>query len=127
MDVARPAFVRHLALDKYREVEDMRETLGFDAVRAAAEACTFLERGRYRELWRRHWRDVVVPAAGQAEGAALIPAMEQALGGALVEESAAREATGDRPIDEEPEYRQFIDASAERIRREGADMFEGLG
>ena len=25
------------------------------------------------------------------------------------------------------EYRQFIDASAERIRREGADMFEGLG
>jgi hypothetical protein len=120
-EISRQAFVRHLALDKYREIEDMRETLGFDGDRAAAEACTFLERGGYREIWRRHWCAVVVPAAGSATGPALLPVLEQALGAALAEEIAARQARGDRAIDEEPEYRAFVDANIERSRRDGAD------
>jgi hypothetical protein len=127
MDAARQAFVRHLALDKYREIEDMQETQGFDATRAAEEACTFLARGPYREVWRRHWRELVVAAAEHVSGPALLPMIEQALTTALADEEAARQASGDRALDEEPEYRRFVDASIERINRESTDVIEGLG
>ncbi len=125
-DAARQAFVRHLALDKYREIEDMQETLGFDANRAAEEACTFLGRGPYREVWRRHWRAMVVPAAEGAPGPALLPMIEQALATARADEEAARQASGDRTLDEEPEYRGFVDASIERIHRESPHGIESL-
>lgn len=126
MDAAREAFVRHLALEKFREVEDMKETLGFDDAKAAQEACTFLERGPYREIWRRHWREVVLPAASGSPGAALLGAMEEAIASALLDEEAARGERGDRPLDEDPEYKAFVDASMERLFREQAGELEQL-
>ncbi|MGH7277903.1 MAG: hypothetical protein ACREJG_04375 [Candidatus Rokuibacteriota bacterium] len=127
MDVARQAFVRHLALDKYREIEDMRETLGFETTRAAEEACTFLGRGRYREIWRRHWGAVAVPAARLHSGGDLLSAIEEALARALAEEEQARAAGGDRPLEEEAEYKGFVDACMERIHVDGADIIERPG
>ncbi|MGH7399299.1 MAG: hypothetical protein ACRELW_17375 [Candidatus Rokuibacteriota bacterium] len=126
LDVAREAFVRHLALDKYREMEDMKATLDFDDAGAAEDACTFLERGPYRMIWRRHWQAIVVPAAAQSSGAALLPAVEQALSAALAEEEQARQAQGDRPLDEEPEYKRFIDRSMDRLHHEACGEIERL-
>ncbi|MBI4561439.1 MAG: hypothetical protein HY724_05290, partial [Candidatus Rokubacteria bacterium] len=48
MDAAREGFVRYVALEKWREIEDMRETLGFDWARAAKEAGQFPGRGPYQ-------------------------------------------------------------------------------
>lgn len=126
LDAAREAFIRHLALEKYREMEDLKDTLGFDPVRAAEEACTFLERGPYRGIWRGHWRALVLPAAAATPGAELLPAMERALAAALDEEVTARAARGDRPIDEEPEYKGFIDANMERLHRDACGEIEQL-
>lgn len=119
MDVTRQAFVRYLALDKWREIEDLRDTLGFDWVRAAQETCQFLSRGAYAPLWTHQWRERVVPTAGQGDPGDLFAAIEQAIAGALQEEEAARKTRRDRPLDEEPEYKGFLDTAVERLAQQG--------
>ena len=126
MDAAREAFVRHCALEKWREMEDMRETLGFDAVRAVEEACTFLERGPYRHIWRRHWRAAVIPAAARGWGGELFVAMEEAIAAAFREEVEERRRQGDRPIEEDHEYKAFIDWAMERLLQEASGEIEQL-
>jgi len=120
MDTIREAFVRYLALEKFREVEDMKETLGFDDATAVREACTFLERGPYREIWRRHWQAAVLPAAATSPGGVLLGVMEKAIASALLDEEAARKQQGDRPLEEDFQYKTFVDAALERLLREGA-------
>jgi hypothetical protein len=124
MDVTRQAFVRHVALDKWREIEDLRETLGFDWTRAAAEACQFLSRGIYAPLWIQQWRAQVMPAAGQGNPGKLFSAVEQAIAAALQEEEAARKTRGDRPLEEEPEYKGFLDTAVERLAQQSAAELE---
>ena len=120
MDVTRQAFVRHFALDKWREIEDMRETLGFDWARAAEEACQFLSRGTYAPLWTQQWRAQVLPAAGRGDPGNLYSTVEQAIAAALPEEEAARKTRGDRPLEEEPEYKGFLDTAVERLAQQSA-------
>jgi hypothetical protein len=124
MDVTRQAFVRHLALDKWREIEDLRETLGFDWAQAAQEACQFLARGIYAPLWIRQWRVHVLPAAGQGNSGGLFSAVEQAVAAALQEEEAARKSRGDRTLEEEPEYKGFLDSAIERLAQQSAAELE---
>lgn len=38
MDTVRAAFVRWVALEKWREIEDLQTTLGFDLAQAVKEA-----------------------------------------------------------------------------------------
>lgn len=125
LDAAFEAFARHCALEKWRETEDMRETLGFDAPRAVEEACTFLERGPYRHIWRRHWRAVVAPvAATKGWGGDLFAAMEEAVAAAFREEIEERRRGGDRPIEEDPEYKAFLDCAMNQLFREAAGELE---
>ncbi len=120
MDVTRQAFVRFVSLEKWREIEDLRETLGFDWVKAAQEACQFLARGTYAPLWIQQWRAHVLPAAGQGDPGSLFSAVEQAIAAALQEEEAARKTRGDRPLEEEPEYKGFLDTAVERLAQQSA-------
>jgi len=124
MDVAREGFVRHVALDKWREIEDMRETLGFDWVRAVQEAGQFLGRGGYRSLWLRRWDEQVVPHAPEGEAGSLFAAIEKAVAAAVHDEDEARKSRGDRPLDEDPEFKAFTDASLEKFFRETAGEME---
>lgn len=126
-DVAREGFVRHLGLRKFREMEDMRATLGFDGERAALEAALFLERGPYREIWRRHWGARVVPAAALGQGPPLLRVIEEALAAALAEEERARAERGDRALEEEPEFKGFVDYETERFLRDALGEIEELG
>jgi hypothetical protein len=41
--------------------------------------------------------------------------VEQAIAAALPEEEAARKTRGDRPLEEEPEYKGFLDTAVERL------------
>lgn len=120
MDVAREAFVRYVALEKWREIEDMRETLGFDWGRAVEEAGGFLGRGPYRALWVRRWREQVLPATNGAEAGTLFAAIEAAAAAALADEVAARNDRRDRPLEEDPEYKGFLDAALGKLWREAA-------
>jgi hypothetical protein len=118
MDVVRDAFVRYVALEKWREMQDMRETLGFDHARAASEAGQFPERGRYQPLWVRQWVAEVGPETSAADAGKLFAAIERAIAGALHEEEEARRSQGDRPLDEDPGYKAFVDAALERLLSE---------
>lgn len=124
MDVTREAFVRYVALGKWREIEDLRETLGVDWARAAAEAGQFPGRGRYHRLWAARWQEYVRPEPGEADAGRLFASIEQAIAAAVRDEEAERRARGDRPLEEDPEYKEFVDAALEKLLRETAGELE---
>ena len=126
MDVTRQAFVRHLALDKWREIEDLRETLGFDWARAAEEACQFLTRGPYAPLWVRQWQADVLPTAPEGDPGTVFAAIERAVAGALLSEEGERKIRGDRPLDEDPEYKAFVDRGIEKLLSQQAGELESF-
>jgi hypothetical protein len=119
MDTVRAAFVRWFALEKWREVEDSRATLGFDLTQALNEAGQFPTRGRYQRLWALRWRaEVCTDVAGKDPGS-VFAAIERAVAAAVEEEDAERKLHGDRPLEEDPEYKGFVDRALERLLREG--------
>ena len=118
MDVAREAFVRYVALDRWREIEDMRETLGFDWTQATQEAGRFLGRGVYAPIWDRQWQEHVLPQVQDADPGKLFAAIERAVAAALHAEEAERKIRGDRPLDEDAEYKAFLDSALEKLFRE---------
>ena len=124
MDVAREAYARQLALDRWRDAEMLREGMGFDWPTAVREAGGFLERSPYHELWRRHWEAQVLPAAREGDPARIFAAIEAATRAALAEEETARAARGDRPLDLDPDYRAFLDRAYGRLARQTSDTYE---
>lgn len=119
MDTVRPAFVRYLALEKWREVEDLKTTLCLDPERALAEAGQFANRRGYRALWEARWRAEVLPRAAESEPGALFQAIERAIEAALREEESERKSRGEPPLEEDPEYKSFVDRQLERLLAEG--------
>jgi hypothetical protein len=119
MDTVRPAFIRWLALEKWREVEDIRATLGFDLKQALEEAGQFPSRGPHQPLWAAQWkREVCSESTGEDSGS-VFAAIERAVAAALQQEEAERESSGDRPLEEDPEYKSFVDRNLERLLRQG--------
>jgi len=119
MDTVRSAFIRWLALEKWREIEDLRATLGYGMEQALREAGEFPGRGRYQALWVARWQAEVRPELTGTDPGATFGAIERAVTSALSDEEAERKAHGDRPIDEDPEYKAFVDRALERLLREG--------
>ena len=124
MDVAREAFVRATALDKWREVEDLRAAAGLDLRRAVEEAGRFPGRGPYASLWERRWAAEVAPPAAPDDPGERFAAIERAVGAAVDDEREARRARRDRPFEEDPEYRRFLDDAFERLARAASDGLE---
>lgn len=124
LDETQAAFVRHVALERWRDWEALAETLG-DPRRALAEAGVFLERGAYRAPWQRLWRERVVDAAPPLD-AALFAVIEDAVAAALAQEVAERRDRGDRPVEEDPEYRAFTDRVVARLLREAGAAIEPI-
>ena len=119
MDTVRGAFVRWVALEKWREVEDLRATLGLDLGQAVDEAGQFPGRGRYQHLWMARWKAEVRPEVTGTEPGGVFKAIEQAVATAIEEEEAERKARGDPQLDEDPEYKAFVDGALESLLREG--------
>ena len=119
MDTVRAAFIRWMALEKWREVEDLRATLGFDLGQAVNEAGQFPSRGRYHPLWVSRWKLEVCPDAATKDSGSLFAAIEQAVATAVQEVEAERKLQGDRPLEEDPEYKAFVDRNLERLLRQG--------
>ncbi len=126
MDTVRSAFIRWMALEKWREVEDCRATLGMELRQALEEAGRFPGRGRYEPLWVARWKAQVSPEATGADSGKLFAAIEQAVTAALAEEEGERKAAGGPPLDEDPEYKAFVDSALERLLSEGGGTL-GMG
>lgn len=124
MDAARGAFIRYVALSKWREMEDMRETLGHDWAQAAQEAARFPDRGPYQGFWTRQWEEYVLPAVADPDPGRVFAAVEHALATALRAEETERKSRGDRPLEEDPAYKGFLDWALESLFREQAGELE---
>jgi hypothetical protein len=119
MDTVRAAFIRWVALEKWREIDDLRITVGMELEQAIDEAGHFPGRGRYRQQWAARWKTEVRAEITGSDPGSLFAAIERAVSAALADEVAERQAGGDRPIDEDPEYKTFVDTALERLLREG--------
>lgn len=119
MDTVRAAFIRWMALEKWREVEDLRATLGLDLGQAVNEAAEFPSRGRYHHLWVSRWKLEVCPGAATKDSGSMFATIERAVATAVQEEEAERRLRGDRPLEEDPEYKAFVDRNLERLLRQG--------
>jgi hypothetical protein len=124
MDVAREAFVRAMALARWRDLAARSASPSVPASDAARAAGRFPGRGPYEALWVRRWEDEVLPQAGHTEPGQLFAAIERAVAGALADEEAERKRRDDRPLDLDAEYRAFLDAALGRLAREAGGGLE---
>jgi len=122
MDVARQAFVRYVALEKWRDVQDASETLGLDGAQAARESARFPGRGPYEPLWVRRWDEHVLPETGGADAGRLFAAIERAIAAAVSDEEEERKRRGAPPLDEDPEYKAFVDRTLENLLRQAGEL-----
>lgn len=123
MDAALDAYIRHLALEKWREINDLRESSGMSPREALREAGRFPERGPYRQLWTRRWEEEV--SADSSTGA-LFEQIETVVREALEEEIRQRKACADPSIEDTLGYKRFIDHALERLFNEAAGTIEEL-
>ncbi|MBI4081576.1 MAG: hypothetical protein HY423_03090 [Candidatus Lambdaproteobacteria bacterium] len=125
MDAALDAFVRQVALDKWRQYEGLVAGGARTPAAALAELGEFPERGLYDGLWRAHWRQHVLPP--DPPGAPHpFGRMEAAVRAALREESDQRRARNDLPIEDTPDYKAFVAAALEQLFEEAAGEIEHM-
>lgn len=124
MDVARQAYARHLALERWRDVEAVKDTNGLDWLAAVTEMAEFPERFPYHESWARRWREHVLPAAREPDTPGIFAAIEAAVIASLVDEEGERAARGARPLDLDPHYMAFLDQALGKLERQAADSLE---
>ena len=107
MDAATDAYIRDVALDRWREVDDLVESAGLNLNEALAEAGQFASKGPYQELWAAWWRQEVL-ARGAPVPEELMSRIETAVRGALGEEVSRRAAEGQPTIEDTPHYLAFV-------------------
>lgn len=125
MDAALDAYVRHLALEKWREVLDRQDALGESLLEAVRAAGHFAGCGTYQDIWERWWAAEVI-AAQDAPDTSLFGSIETAVQGALSEEIRTRQERGDAPLEDGVAYRTFIDHAMNRLFAEEAGSLEEL-
>lgn len=107
MDAVTDAYIRDMALDKWREVDDLVEAAGLSLKEAVAEAGQFASKGPYQEFWAAWWRREVQAAGAPASGE-LMGRIEASVRGALGEEISRRAAEGQPAIEDTPHYTAFV-------------------
>jgi hypothetical protein len=85
MDAALDAFIRDQSLQKWNEVEGLREGAEINVMQAVKSSSEFLVKGPYRKIWVSWWKqDVIDHLPGSNEH--LFAQIENAVRGAVLEE-----------------------------------------
>lgn len=122
MDAALDAYIRDLALEKWRQVTDLQETQGVDRAQAVRDAGSFPERDVYRSIWERWWQAEVV--GGQISS--LLGCIEAAVRGALGEEIETRQQQGDKSLEDTLDYTTFLSRALDHLFEEEAGSIEEI-
>lgn len=125
MDAALDAYIRHVALVKWREVTNLQETRVIELGQAVHEAGRFPERGSYRDIWERWWQHEV-DAHVSEPSTTLFGCIEAAMHNALREEREVRQQRGDAPLEDTLAYKTFLDRALDRLFEEEAGSLEEL-
>lgn len=125
MDAVQEAYIRYLALERFRDVQGIREVMTGEELKAVLEEVgRFQERGRYREIWEKQWRTYVADKLFLDNEGLIFQAIEQAISVALEEEEAERERKGDASIFDERSFKAFVDYALGQLLTEAAGEIE---
>ncbi|HUJ76109.1 MAG TPA: hypothetical protein VL359_14695 [bacterium] len=123
MDAAMDGFIRDIALQLWREYEDLEEAYDHDTQRALEELGAAVGRQPYQELWQSAWRGHVWPHPRDPQ-AHLFGRIEAAVRVALEQERQARAERGDSTIEDTPGYKEFVSRALNVLYREASGEIE---
>ena len=126
MDAALDAFIRDQSLQKWNEVEGLREGAEINVMQAVKSSSEFLVKGPYRKIWVSWWKqDVIDHLPGSNEH--LFAQIENAVRGAVLEEREVRKNRADALLEDSFEYKEFIARQMEHLLFEaGGDIEENI-
>ena len=126
MDAALDAFIRDQSLQKWNEVEGLREGAEINVMQAVKSSSEFLVKGQYRKIWVSWWKqDVIDHLPGSNEH--LFAQIENAVRGAVLEEREVRKNKADALLEDSFEYKEFIARQMEHLLFEaGGDIEEDM-
>ena len=126
MDAALNAFIRDQSLQKWNEVEGLREGAEINVMQAVKSSSEFLVKGPYRKIWVSWWKqDVIDHLPGSNEH--LFAQIENAVRGAVLEEREVRKNQADALLEDSFEYKEFIARQMEHLLFEaGGDIEEDI-
>ena len=126
MDAALDAFIRDQSLQKWNEVEGLREGAEINVMQAVKSSSEFLVKGPYRKIWVSWWKqDVIDHLPGSNEH--LFARIENAVRGAVLEEREVRKKRADALLEDSFEYKEFIARQMEHLLFEaGGDIEEDM-
>ncbi len=126
MDAALDAFIRDQSLQKWNEVEGLREGAEINVMQAVKSSSEFLVKGPYRKIWVSWWKqDVIDHLPGSNEH--LFAQIENAVRGAVLEEREVRKNRADALLEDSFEYKEFIARQMEHLLFEaGGDIEEDM-
>jgi len=126
MDAALNAFIRDQSLQKWNEVEGLREGAEINVMQAVKSSSEFLVKGPYRKIWVSWWKqDVIDHLPGSNEH--LFAQIENAVRGAVLEEREIRKQQQKNLLEDSFEYKEFIARQMEHLLFEaGGDIEEDM-
>jgi hypothetical protein len=126
MDAALDAFIRDQSLQKWNEVEGLREGAEINVMQAVKSSSEFLVKGPYRKIWVSWWKqDVIDHLPGSNEH--LFGRIENAVRGAVLEEREIRKQQQKNLLEDSFEYKEFIARQMEHLLFEaGGDIEEDI-
>ena len=126
MDAALDAFIRDQSLQKWNEVEGLREGAEINVMQAVKSSSEFLVKGPYRKIWLSWWKqDVIDHLPGSNEH--LFAQIENAVRGAVLEEREIRKQQQKNLLEDSFEYKEFIARQMEHLLFEaGGDIEEDI-
>jgi hypothetical protein len=113
MDVALDAFIRDQALHLWRDYGVYRRKPDANQTAALRDTGFFEDKAPYAVLWTEPWQRIVL-GEEHAE-AALFGKFEEAVRAAVVAEREARKQAGDEPLEDLPEYNEFLRYTLNRL------------
>lgn len=125
MDAALDGYIRDQALYKWREVDGLMAGAEIDARQALRDSGDFLERGTYRDIWRRNWQEQI-SGVQALSGGTLFAMIEEAVRGAVLEEREERLRSKAPLLEDSPSYKEFIARAMEQLLEEAAGDIEEL-
>jgi len=125
MDAALDGYIRDQALNKWREVDGLVAGAENHAGQALRESGDFLERGPYRDIWRRNGQEQI-RGVREPSGGTLFAMIEEAVRGAVLEEREARVRSEAPLLEDSPSYKEFIARIMELLLGEASGDIEEL-
>ena len=125
MDAALDGYIRDQALYKWREVDGLMAGAEIDSGQALRESGDFLERGPFRDIWRRNWQEQI-RGAQEPSGGTLFAMIEEAVRGAVLEEREERVRREAPLLEDSPSYKEFIARAMEQLLEEASGDIEEL-